>query len=125
MAAYSYGGRDAESVEKDKAPKAISIIMLAGIVSAFLGISSANYTKDLFSDFQYVGSYLMLAIFTFMPTIFLSFYENNIKDKNKPKRPLPDRHSSFFLIHLYLISLLLVLGRLNSLLLVLGRLNYF
>ena len=76
---HQYRFAAAESVEKDKAPKAISIIMLAGIVSAFLGISSANYTKDLFSDFQYVGSYLILAIFTFMPTIFLSFYENKIK----------------------------------------------
>ncbi len=86
---HQYRFAAAESVEKDKVPKAISIIMLAGIVSAFLGISSANYTKDLFSDFQYVGSYLMLAIFTFMPTIFLSFYEN----KNISKLEVGKNHT--------------------------------
>ena len=73
---HQYRFAAAESVEKDKAPKAISIIMLSGIVAAFLGISSANYTKDLFTDFQYVGSYITLAIFMFMPTIFFLFYEN-------------------------------------------------
>ena len=73
---HQYRFAAAESVEKDKAPKAISIIMLSGIVAAFLGISSANYTKDLFTDFQYVGSYITLAIFMFIPTIFFSFYEN-------------------------------------------------
>jgi MFS family permease len=87
---HQYRFAAAESVKKDKAPKAISIIMLAGIVSAFLGISSANYTKDLFCDFQYVGSYLMLAIFTFMPTIFLSFYEN----KNISKLEVGKNHTS-------------------------------
>ena len=51
---HQYRFAAAESVEKDKAPKAISIIMLSGIVAAFLGISSANYTKDLFTNFQYV-----------------------------------------------------------------------
>jgi len=86
---HQYRFAAAESVEKDKAPKAISIIMLAGIVSAFLGISSANYTKDLFSNFQYVGSYLMLAIFTFIPTIFLSFYEN----KNISKLEVGNNHT--------------------------------
>tara|TARA_Y100000590_G_scaffold327804_1_gene372170 strand:+ start:358 stop:1524 length:1167 start_codon:yes stop_codon:yes gene_type:complete len=76
---HQYRFAAAESVEKDKAPKAISIIMLAGIVSAFIGISLANYTKDLISEHIYVGSYLMLAVLTFMPAVFLFFY----KDKKK------------------------------------------
>jgi len=57
------------------------MIKLAGIVSAFLGITLANYTKNLFSDYLYVGSYLLLAVFTFMPAIFLIFYKNNEKTK--------------------------------------------
>jgi predicted MFS family arabinose efflux permease len=85
---HQYRFAAAESVEKDKAPKAISIIMLSGIVAAFLGISSANYTKDLFTDFQYVGSYITLAIFMFMPTIFFSFYEN----KNTSEIELSKNH---------------------------------
>ena len=74
---HQYRFAAAESVEKEKAPKAISILMLAGIVAAFLGISSANYTKNLIPDHLYVGSYLLLAVFTFMPAIFLFFYKNN------------------------------------------------
>ena len=78
---HQYRFAAAESVEKEKAPKAISILMLAGIVSAFIGITLANYTKNLFSDYLYVGSYLLLAVFTFMPAIFFIFYKNNEKTK--------------------------------------------
>jgi len=78
---HQYRFAAAESVEKDKAPKAISILMLAGIVSAFIGISLANYSKDLISSHVYVGSYLMLALLTFMPAVFLSFYKDKIKIK--------------------------------------------
>ena len=78
---HQYRFAAAESVEKEKAPKAISTLMLAGIVAAFLGITSANYTKNLIPDYLYVGSYIMLAAFTFMPAIFLFFYKNNEKTK--------------------------------------------
>jgi len=79
--AHQYRIAAAESVEKEKVPKAISTLMLAGIVSSFLGITLANYTKNLFSDYLYVGSYLLLAAFSFMPAIFLFFYKNNEKTK--------------------------------------------
>ncbi len=79
--AHQYRFAAAESVEKEKAPRAISILMLAGVVAAFLGISSANYTKNLIPDHLYVGSYLLLAVFTFMPAIFFIFYKNNEKTK--------------------------------------------
>ena len=75
--AHQYRFAAAESVEKEKIPKAISILMLAGIVSSFLGITLANYTKNLIPDHLYVGSYLLLAAFTFIPAIFLFFYKNN------------------------------------------------
>jgi len=78
---HQYRFAAAESVEKEKAPKAISTLMLAGIVAAFLGITSANYTKNLIPDYLYVGSYILLAAFTFMPAIFLFFYKNNEKAK--------------------------------------------
>ena len=55
---HQYRFAAAESVEKEKTAKAISILMLAGIVAAFLGITSANYTKNLIPDHLYVGSYL-------------------------------------------------------------------
>ena len=79
--AHQYRFAAAESVEKEKVPKAISTLMLAGIVSSFLGITLANYTKNLIPDHLYVGSYLLLAVFTFMPAIFFIFYKNNKKTK--------------------------------------------
>jgi len=87
--AHQYRFAAAESVEKEKAPKAISTLMLAGIVSSFLGITLANYTKNLIPDHLYVGSYLLLALFTFMPAIFFIFYKNN----EKVKIDLNDRYN--------------------------------
>ena len=80
---HQYRFAAAETVEKDKAPKAVSMLLLAGIVSAFIGITLANKTKDLISDNVYVGSYIALACLTIMPAIFLSFYKNSkITNKN-------------------------------------------
>ncbi|WP_440693912.1 MFS transporter [Candidatus Pelagibacter sp. HIMB1695] len=80
---HQYRFAAAETVEKDKAPKAVSMLLLAGIVSAFIGITLANKTKDLISDHVYVGSYIALACLTIMPAIFLGFYKNSkITNKN-------------------------------------------
>ena len=76
---HQYRFAAAESVEKNKAPKAISIILFGGIISAFIGPSVANYSKELFSNHMYVGSYLSLAALTFLPTIFFLFYKNTSK----------------------------------------------
>ena len=89
---HQYRFAAAESVEKDKAPKAISILLLAGIVSVFIGISLANQTKNYVSDHLYVGSYLMLAILTLIPAFFLFFFKNQnevltfSKENNKTRR---------------------------------------
>ena len=61
---HQYRFAAAESVSKDKVPRAISIILLGGIVSAFIGPSVANFSKDLFSNHMYIGSYLSLAALT-------------------------------------------------------------
>jgi len=73
---HQYRFAAAESVEKDKAPKAISTLLLAGIVAAFIGISLANYTKNFVSDYLYVGSYLTLAILTLIPAFLLFFFKD-------------------------------------------------
>ena len=69
---HQYRFAAAESVDKSIAPKAISILLFGGIISAFLGPSLANYTKDLISENLYVGSYLSLAFLTFIPSILLT-----------------------------------------------------
>ena len=76
---HQYRFAAAESVEKNKIPKAISIILLGGIVSAFMGPGIANYAKDIVSEHLYVGSYLALGILTIIPTIFFLFYKNTSK----------------------------------------------
>ena len=89
---HQYRFAAAESVEKEKAPKAISSLLLAGIVAAFLGISLSNYTKSFVSEYLYVGSYLTLAILTIIPSFLLFFFKDirevslafneNIKSRN-------------------------------------------
>ena len=78
---HQYRFAAAESVEENMIPKAISIILLGGIVSAFIGPGLANYSKDIISEQLYVGSYLSLALLTFIPAILFLFYENNSKVK--------------------------------------------
>ena len=76
---HQYRFAAAESVDKDMAPKAISIILFGGIISAFLGPSLANFSKDLISENLYVGSYLALALLTFIPSILFLFYDDKSK----------------------------------------------
>ena len=76
---HQYRFAAAESVEKEKAPKAISILMLAGIISGFMALTLANYTKNLIPEHLYAGSYLLLSVFTFIPAILLFFYKDNKK----------------------------------------------
>ena len=73
---HQYRFAAAESVEKEKAPKAISSLLLAGIVAAFLGIGFANYTKNFVSDYLYVVSYLTLAVLTLIPSFLLFFFKD-------------------------------------------------
>ena len=79
---HQYRFAAVETVKKDMAPKAISIILLAGIGSAFIGPNIANITKDIISEHLYAGSYIALAALTLTSTIFLFFYQ----DKHKPNR---------------------------------------
>jgi MFS family permease len=78
---HQYRFAAAESVQKSMAPKAISILLFGGIISAFLGPSSANYTKDLIIGNLYVGSYLALGLLTFIPAILFLFYKSKAKVK--------------------------------------------
>jgi MFS family permease len=68
------------------APKAISIILLAGIGSAFIGPNLANISKEIISEHLYAGSYIALAILTISSTIFLLFYKDNHKPNNFVKK---------------------------------------
>ena len=72
---HQYRFAAVEVVDKDYAPKAISIILLAGIGSAFIGPNIANISKGFISDHMYAGSYFALAILSISSTIFLFFFQ--------------------------------------------------
>ncbi|MDA9597714.1 MFS transporter [Candidatus Pelagibacter sp.] len=77
---HQYRFAAVETVKKEMAPKAISIILLAGIGSAFIGPNLANITKSTIDGHLYAGSYIALAVLSLTSTIFLIFY----KDGHKP-----------------------------------------
>jgi MFS family permease len=89
---HHYRFAAAESVEKIFIPKALSIIMLATIFSALLGPNIANFNKDLISGHLFVGSYLSLAVLTFIPIFFLIFYN----PKAEPERAKEYKGRSYF-----------------------------
>ena len=82
---HQYRFAAVETVKKDMAPKAISIILLAGIGSAFIGPNLANISKEFISEHLYAGSYIVLAALTLTSTIFLLFYKDghNLNHTNK------------------------------------------
>ena len=92
---HQYRFAAVETVSKDMAPKAISIILLAGIGSAFIGPNLANISKEIIPEHLYAGSYIALAILTLSSTIFLLFYKDNHKPNNFVKK---DTRSYFELI---------------------------
>ena len=81
--AHQYRFAAAESVDKELAPKAISLLLFAGILSALLGPNSANLGKDIITESLYVGSYLCLSLLTLSSIIFLIFYKENKVINNK------------------------------------------
>ena len=92
---HQYRFAAVETVSKDMAPKAISIILLAGIGSAFIGPNLANISKEIIPEHLYAGSYIALSILTLSSTIFLLFYKDNHKPNNFVKK---DTRSYFELI---------------------------
>jgi len=86
---HQYRFAASESVDKENIPKAVSIILLAGILSAFIGPNIANLSKDLIFDQLYVGSYLTLACLNILPAILLAFFKNI--DESKENRSFKGR----------------------------------
>jgi MFS family permease len=89
---HQYRFAAVETVKKEMAPKAISIILLAGIGSAFIGPNLANITKNIITEHLYAGSYIALALLTLTSTFFLFFY----KDGHKPDKVIGKKIRSYF-----------------------------
>jgi len=82
--ALQYRFAATELVKKENIPKAISLILLLGIVAALLGSNIVSFTKDLITT-EYVGSYISLSLLTIVPFIFFLFYnvDANFKSENR------------------------------------------
>ena len=77
-----------ELVHKDNIPRAISLILLLGIIAALLGTNIVSFTKDFF-NIEFIGSYISLSLLTILPFFFFLFYDAdnflNKKIKNNKK----------------------------------------
>ena len=80
--AQQYRFAASESVEKSNIPKAISLILLLGIVASLLGANIVSVTKD-FHQTTYVGSYIAMTLLTIIPFFFFVFYKNEEKIESK------------------------------------------
>ena len=80
--AQQYRFAASESVEKSNIPKAISLILLLGIIASLLGANIVSVTKD-FHQITYVGSYISMSLLTIIPFFFFVFYKNEEKIESK------------------------------------------
>ena len=74
---HQYRFAAAETVEKIDSSSAISILLLATILSALIGPNVANFTKDIVQGHLYTGSYISLSILIIIPVFFLLFYKTD------------------------------------------------
>ena len=71
-------------------PKAISLVMAGGVVAGVIGPSLAVYSRNLIPEFEYLASYLLLAIMTISVFALVSFVriprlsEAELKDTGRP-----------------------------------------
>ena len=79
--AQQYRFAASESVSKDNIPRAISMVLLLGIIAALIGSNIVSLTENLVS-IQYVGSYISLSALTLFPFFFFIFYKDLDKVNN-------------------------------------------
>ena len=79
--AQQYRFAATESVETSNIPRAISLILLLGIVASLLGANIVSITKDFYM-ITYVGSYLAMSFLTIIPFFFFLFYQNEKKTES-------------------------------------------
>ena len=93
---HQYRFAAAETVEKNDSSRAISILLLATILSALIGPNIANFTKNIISDHLYTGSYISLAILTFIPVFLLVFYNSDTNPKITENNNNNNNQRSYF-----------------------------
>ena len=82
---HQYRFAASESVAKEFIPRSISIILLLGIISALLSSNFAEYFKDFFPSYLFLGSYIFLSFTAIIPFFILLFYEETKNTINQSK----------------------------------------
>ncbi|MGH1540282.1 MAG: MFS transporter [Arenicella sp.] len=95
--AFTQTGRFAiieSAVDEKQQAKGISMALLAGLVSAFIGPQIGIWGKDLIeSPHGYAGSFLLFVVVQLMTMLLLTMFKNPIVEKNAERgtgRPLLD-----------------------------------
>ena len=81
-----------ESVTLEQRPSATAVVLLGGLISAFLGTEIATIGKHFF-DTDFAGSFVLLAILFIIAFVLMIFFEPTTKFKEqieKSKRPITD-----------------------------------
>ena len=81
-----------ESVTLEQRPSATAVVLLGGLISAFLGTEIATIGKHFF-DTDFAGSFVLLAILFIIAFVLMIFFEPTTKFKEqieKSKRPIMD-----------------------------------
>lgn len=71
-----------ESVSDDKASSAVSVLLLAGLLAAFLGPEIAFQGKDFLAQ-EFAGSFIGLAILLSLSIVFILFYQQIDKHQSE------------------------------------------
>lgn len=82
-----------ESVPTDKIGPSLSILMLAGVVAAYIGPESAQRMKDMSSWGEFSGSFMAISVLmsiTFCVLLFYSNTEADISESERNGRLLPE-----------------------------------
>ena len=82
---HQYRFAASESVSKEFIPRSISIILLLGIISALLSSNFAEYFKDFFPSYLFLGSYIFLSFTAIIPFFVLLFYKETKTSNNQSK----------------------------------------
>ena len=80
-----------ESVPKDMASKAVSMVLFSGILAGILGPEIAKHTKNLFSLQTYAGSFVTISILFFIVSFILLMFKDSKPQEEKAhgkERPL-------------------------------------
>ena len=81
-----------ESVNLEQRASATAVVLLGGLISAFLGTEIATIGKSILET-DFAGSFLLLALLFIIAFVLMIFFEPATKfkeHKDKSKRPLKD-----------------------------------